>query len=77
MNEFSSLIKKSFARQEIRKHLDSNPRFGLLGHIFSEKEHRFWVKKGAVEHSIETEIEDALIFGEMIKYLGIKTEWFD
>ena len=59
MNDFSSLIKHSFERQEIRKYLDSNPRFGPLGHIFSEKEHRFWIEKGAVEHSIETEIEDA------------------
>lgn len=63
LKEFSSLIKNSFARQEICKYFDSNPRFGPLGHIFSEKEHKFWVEKGAVEHSIETEIGDALIFG--------------
>ena len=77
LKEFSSLIKNSFAREEIRKYFDSNPRFGPLGHIFSEQEHRFRIEKGAVEYSIETEIEDALIFGEMIKYLGIKTEGND
>jgi len=77
LNEFSVLIKNSFKTHEIRKYLDSNPRLGPLGHIFSEREHRSWVEKGVVEHSLETEIEDALIFGEMIKYLGVKMEWFD
>jgi hypothetical protein len=65
--EFSKLIRKTFEVNEIRKYLNSNPRFGPLGHIFSEKQNKFWVEKGVVEHSIETEIEDAFIFGEMIK----------
>ena len=75
--EFSKLIRKTFEANEIRKYLSSNPRFGPLGHVFSEKQHKSWVEKGVVEHSVETEIEDAFIFGEMIKYLDIKMGWFD
>lgn len=75
--EFSKLIRKTFEANAIRKYLNSNPRFGSLGHIFSEEQHKFWVEKGVVEHSVETEIEDAFIFGEMIKYLDIKMGWFD
>jgi len=67
--EFSKMIKKSFTPIEIRKYFDSNPRFGSLGHTVSEGEHKFLVEKGAVEHSLETEVEDALIYGEMREYL--------
>ena len=76
--EFSNLIKNSFEIYEIREYLESNPRLGSLGHILSETQHKYWVEKGSVEHSIDTEIKDALIFGEMIKYLDIKIGgWLD
>ncbi len=67
--EFANLTKKSFKQREIKKYFDSNPRFGLFGHTLSEKEHEFLVEKGAVEHSLETELEDAFIYGEMRNYL--------
>ena len=68
LDEFSGLIKKSFTQYEIKQYLNSNPRFGSFGHTVSEEEHKFLVEKGAVEHSLETEVEDALIYGEMRKY---------
>lgn len=43
-----------------------------MGRIALEEEHDFMMSKGVVEHSIETEIEDALIFGEMRKYFQIE-----
>jgi hypothetical protein len=67
--EFADLIKKSFDPYEINQYLKSNPRFGAFGHILSEEEHEFMVNKGFIEHSLETEIEDAFIYGEMVKYL--------
>ena len=32
---------------------------------------RILVKHGAFEHSIDTEVEDALIFGDMLKYFEV------
>lgn len=72
LTEFASLINSSFGPHEIRGYFDSHPRLGALGHVYSEEEHKFMVEKGAVEHSLDTEVEDALIFGEMMKYLGVK-----
>jgi len=69
LDEFSGLIKKSFTAYEIKQYLNSNPRFGPFGHTVSEKEHKLLVEKGAVEHSLETEVEDAFIYGEMRHYL--------
>jgi hypothetical protein len=69
--KFVSLINQAFSPHEIRKYFDSHPRLGSLGHIASEEEHDFMVSEGAIEHSIETETEDALIFGDMMKYFGI------
>ena len=69
LNKFSGMIKKSFTSSEIRKYFNSNPRFGSFGHTISEEEHKFLIEKGAVEHSLETEVEDALIYGEMRDYL--------
>jgi hypothetical protein len=40
----------------------------VLGHVASEEDYDFMVSKGAVEHTVFTEAEDALIFGEMLKY---------
>ena len=66
--EFSKEIKETFNTHEIRKYFDSNPRFGSIGHTISEEEHKVLVEKGAIEHSLETEVEDALIYGEMREY---------
>ena len=63
--EFTTLIKSSFSPHEIIRYFDSNPRLGSLGHVTTEEEHKVFVENGAVEHSTETEIEDALIIGEM------------
>ncbi len=68
LSKFANLIKSSFEPYEIRQYLDSNPRLGAMGHICSEDVHDFLVENGMIEHSIETEVEDALIFGEIMKY---------
>lgn len=69
--EFADLIKRSFAMYEIRSYFDSNPRLGTLGHAVDEDIHDMFIRHGAVEHSIETEMEDALILGDMMKYFQI------
>jgi hypothetical protein len=69
--KFATLIKQAFQPYEIRKYFESNPRLGEMGHIASEEEYDFMVSKGAVEYSLETEIEDAMIFGEMMKRFQI------
>ena len=56
LTEFANLIKSSFGPHEIQGYFDSHPRLGALGHVCSEEEHKFMVKKGAVEHSIDTEV---------------------
>jgi hypothetical protein len=69
--KFVFLISEAFSPHEIRKYFDSHPRLGVHGHICTEEDHEFLVKHGVIEHSIETEVEDALIFGDMMKYFGI------
>ena len=71
LSEFVILIREAFEPLEIRKYFDSHPRLGAMGHIASEEEHDFMISKGAIEHSLDTEIEDALIFGDMLKYFGV------
>jgi hypothetical protein len=71
LSEFADLIKRSFALYEIRGYFDSNPRLGTLGHSVTEEVHDLFIQHGAVEHSIETETEDALILGDMMKYFQI------
>ena len=66
--EFAALIKAAFDPQKIRQYLQSDPRLGALGHVASEEDYDFMVSKGAVEHTVDTEVEDALIFGEILKY---------
>jgi len=68
--EFAELIKDSFALHEIREYFDSNMRFGALGHILSEEEHKIFIEKGVTQHSLDTEINDSLILGDMMKYFG-------
>ncbi|MBU1122491.1 MAG: hypothetical protein ABIH71_00265 [Candidatus Omnitrophota bacterium] len=69
--EGSKRIMEIFAEDEINNYFKLNPRFGSLGHVVTEDEHKLFVEKGAVEHTIDTEIEDTLIMGEMKKYLKI------
>lgn len=69
--KFVFLINQAFSPHEIRKYLKSHPRLGVMGHITSEEQFEFMVSTGAIEHSIETEVEDALTLGDMLKYFGI------
>lgn len=78
INDFEGIIIKMaewimeiFTEEEIHRYFESNPRFGSLGHTATEEEYELFVEKGAVEHTIDTEIEDALIMGEIKKYLKI------
>lgn len=68
LDKFTRLIKESFEVYEIKTFLKTNPRFGALGHVCSEEEHDYLIEKKAVGHSIDTEVEDALIFGDMTTY---------
>lgn len=72
LTNFSDKIRGVFSEDEINSYFESTPRFGCLGHTTTEKEHKLLAEKGAVEHTINTEIEDALIMGEMKKYLEIR-----
>ena len=69
--EFAGLIIAAFEPHEIRQYFSSHPRLGVHGHIANEEQHEFMVQHGAIEHSIETEVQDALILGDMMKYFGI------
>jgi len=42
-----------------------------MGHVASEEDHDFMIEKGALEHSLDTEVEDAMILGDMMKYFGV------
>ncbi len=33
--------------------------------------HKVFIEKGVVEHSLETEISDSLILGDMMKYFDL------
>jgi len=70
IDKFTALIKDFCNPDEIKQYFDSNPRLGAMGHICTEEEHNFFIKHGAVERSVDTEIDDALILWEMMKYLG-------
>lgn len=69
--EFATLIKQAFHPYEICNYFESNPRLGTMAQIASDEEYEFLVGRGIVEHSLDTEIEDALIFGDMMKYFGV------
>ena len=68
--KFVFLINQAFSPHEVRKYFDSHPRLGL-SHVSTPEEYEFLIQHGAIEHSIDTEIKDALIFGDMMKYFGI------
>ena len=69
--KFALMIKEAFEPDEIRRYFKSHPRLGVHGHIETDEEYEFMVSHGAIEHSIDTEVEDALIFGDMLKYFGV------
>jgi hypothetical protein len=69
--KFVFLISQAFHPYEIRKYFESHPRLGVHGHVSTDEQYEFMVKHGAIEHSIETETEDALIFGDMMKYFEV------
>jgi hypothetical protein len=68
--KFVLLIRRAFPDHDIRRYFHSNPQLGL--HISTKEEHEFLVKYGAMERTIDTEVEDALILGDMMKYFGIE-----
>ena len=68
LTDFSEMIMDSFTKHDIEEYLDLNVRFGAIGHVLSEEEHKEFVKKEVVEHSLETEINDSLILGDMMNY---------
>jgi hypothetical protein len=70
--DFAELISVSFNRQEIEDYLNSGTRLGTLGHTATEETHKLFIEKGVVEHSLDTEIDDSLILGDMMKYFGLK-----
>ncbi len=69
--KFAFLISQAFEAHEIRRYFMSHPRLGSHGHVCTDEQYEFMVSKGAIPHSIETEVEDALIFGDMMKYFGV------
>jgi hypothetical protein len=69
--KFAFLINQVFEPYEIRKYFESHPRLGVDGHIATDEQYEYMVKHGAIKHTIETEVEDALIFGDMLKYFGM------
>ena len=71
LTDFSEMIKGFFTKHEIKKYFDSHIRLGALGHILTEKEHKIFIEKEVVEHSLETEINDSLILGDMMKYFNL------
>lgn len=44
----------------------------MVGNIVDEKTHKLFIEKGAVEHSLDTEIDDTLILGEIYNYFGLE-----
>jgi len=73
--KFALLIKEAFQPYQISEYFKSHPRLGTLGHTTTEEVHDLFIEKGVIEHSIETEVEDAFILGDMMKYFGIAEEF--
>jgi hypothetical protein len=68
---FAALIKEAFEPYQIRSYFESNPRLGIHRHIGTDEDYEFLVSKGAVECSLYSEVRDALILGDMMRYLGV------
>jgi hypothetical protein len=71
LGRFVVLIKEAFEPIAVQEYLKSHPCLGVHGHVASDEQYEFLVEQGAIENSIETEVEDALILGDMLKYFGI------
>ncbi|NLJ49079.1 MAG: hypothetical protein GX428_05755 [Candidatus Atribacteria bacterium] len=63
--EMVKRILAAFDLSQIDDYFHSNPRLGSSGHILSEEQQRYWWKMGIEEHTLEDEIRDALLFGEL------------
>jgi hypothetical protein len=63
--EMVERILAAFDLFQIYEYFQSNPRLGSSGHILSEEQQRYWWKMGIEEHTLEDEIRDALLFGEL------------
>jgi hypothetical protein len=71
VSRFAALIKGAFEPYEIQSYFASNPRLGIHGHIGTHEDYDFLVIAGAVKHSLDAEVRDALILGDMMKYLRV------
>jgi len=69
--KFVFLISQAFHPHEIRKYFESHPRLGSHWDVCTHEQYKFMVSKGVIEHFIDTEVEDALIFGDMMSYFGV------
>jgi hypothetical protein len=69
--KFAFLISQAFPANEIRKYFKSHPPLGAHGHVSIEEHYECTVNHRAIEHSMEQEVEDALRFGDMLKYFGM------
>ncbi len=65
--EFAAFIHKVFGDREIRNYFKSNPFLGAA----SEEEYGYLLSRGMIHRTLDTEINDALAYGEMMKYFGI------
>jgi len=71
LGRFVVSIMEVYTPHAIRQYFESHPRLGVYGHVISDEQYEFLLEQGAIEHSLETEVEDALIFGDMLKYFGM------
>lgn len=72
--EMVTRILSAFDLSQIEEYFQSNPRLGSSGHILSEEQHRYWWKMGIEKHTLEDEIRDALLFGELQRLFFKKTQ---
>ena len=72
--EMVERILAAFDLFQIYEYFQSNPRLGSSGHILTEEQQRFWWKMGIEEHTLEDEIHDALLFGELQRLFFKETE---
>jgi hypothetical protein len=72
--EMVKRILNVFDINQIHEYFQSNPRLGSSGHILTEEQQRFWWKMGIEEHTLEDEIHDAVLFGELQRLFFKETE---
>ena len=71
ISKMSTKIVEMFDAAELRNYFAANPRFGALGHVLTEDEHQLFVENDVAKHTLHSEIKDALIMGEMKRYLNL------